>query len=420
MKILFFATYPSMATGYSRIGNILSNFLAKSGHDVYYLGISNFKNNVHVPRFIHPNITLLDALEMEKINNSDELYGVNVICELLDKIKPDILFLYNDVIVISRIFNNLIEKKITKNFKIFVYLDLVFEYENFRILNHIHNFSDLILVFSECWKKNLIDMGFSQEKIRILHHGFDKNIFFPLDKTESKKMFGFEKDDFIILNTNRNNYRKSIDKTIDAFIIFLKLKNSDSRIKLFLNMVCNANLEIQGYDIYNLIKISCIKHNVNYEDTVNKHIFVNNKNSTNHISDEMMNWLYNACDIGINTCVGEGFGLCNLEHGGIGKPQIVSGVGALNDIFTNEYSTVVSPVAELYIPNSIDFHGGYIKICSSNDFANGMVKYFDNPELVESHGKTSRELILNNYNWDTKLNELNNIIINFDYELKKL
>lgn len=415
MKILFFATYPTAPTGYSRIGNILSNFLAENGHDIYYLGISNFKNNVHINRFINPNIKLLDALEMEKINGSDELYGINVICELLDKIKPDILFLYNDVIVISRIFNKFIENKISRNFKIFVYLDLVYEYENISILNHINKFADLILVFSKCWKKNLMDIGLSKDKIIILHHGFDTGTFYPVDKIESKKQFGFSKDDFIILNTNRNNYRKAIDITIDAFVIFLKLKNCDSRIKLFLNM-SYINMEVVGYDIYNLIKISCIKHNIDYNDVVNKHIFVNDTNRANHISDEKMNYLYNACDIGINTCIGEGFGLCNLEHGGIGKPQIISGVGALNDIFTNEYSTIITPVAELYISNNIDYHGGYIKICSSNDFANAMVQYFDKPELVDTHGKLSRQMILNNYDWNKILNELNKIINEFDYD----
>lgn len=413
MKILFFATYPTAATGYSRIGNIISNFLAESGHDVYYLGISNFKNNERIERFIHPNIKLLDALEMEKINGSDELYGVNVICDLLNKINPDILFLYNDAIVISRIFNKFIENKIIKKAKIFVYLDLVYEYENIEIINHINKFTDLIFVFSECWKKNLIDIGLNKDKIMILHHGFDTKTFYPISKNKSKEIFGFSKDDFIILNTNRNNYRKAIDKTIDAFIIFLKTKNCNPRIKLFLNMICTANLEMQGYDVYNLIKVSCIKNNVSYEDVVTKHIFVNNKK--NHITDEMMNYLYNACDVGINTCVGEGFGLCNLEHGGIGRPQIISGVGALNDIFTNDYSSVITPITELYVSSSIDFHGGYIKICSSNDFANAMIKYYDNPDLPDTHGDLCRQVILNKYDWNTILNGLNRTISEFNY-----
>jgi len=409
MKILFFASHPKLSIGYSRIANILSNFFAEKGHEVYYLAISNFGVN-NIDRYINPNIKIFDALELEKKNGSDELYGVNVICDLLKMIKPDLLFLYNDLIVISRIFNNFINKKITPKCKIWVYLDLVYEYQKIELINHINKFSDLILVFSECWKQNLMNMSIPENKISILHHGFDSEKFYPTNTIECKKIFGFNEEDFIVLNTNRNNYRKAIDKTIDAFLLFLKFKNCDSKIKLFLNMNCNSDANSNGYDILNLIKIACLKNSINYNTIVTKHIFVsNNKN----VSDEMLNNLYNACDVGINTCIGEGFGLCNLEHGGIGKPQIISGVGALNDIFSNEYSIIIKPVTELYISNNIDFHGGYIKICSADDFANGLVKYYDNRDLMNVYGELSKNIILNKYSWNNILSELENELNNF-------
>lgn len=406
MKILFYATYPTIGTGYSRIGNILSNYLAKQNHDVYYFGISNFKNSSVINRYIHPNIKLIDALEEEQKNGSTELYGVNVIVDAINKIQPDLVFLYNDIIVISRIFNSFIDRKLNINFKTIIYLDLVYEYEKIDLINHINTHSDLILVFSDCWKDNLIKCGISKNKIEVLPHGFDKDKFYPIDKTFSRKKFNFQKDDFIILNTNRNSYRKSIDKTIDAFIKFLKIKNCDKRIKLFLNMLCADHHSIEGYDIINLIKISCLKNGLNYQNIINNHIY---KNPSNHnsFSDEMMNYLYNASDIGINTCVGEGFGLCNLEHAGVGKPQIISKVGALNDIFNEEYATLIEPISELYITNSIDFHGGYIKICNSDDFAEAMIKYFNNKELIQKHGVASREVILEKYDWKK-------ILINFE------
>ena len=53
----------------------------------------------------------------------------------------------------------------------------------------------------------------------------------------------------MILNSNRNNYRKCIDKTIDAFVKFLKLKNMKPNIKLFLNM--DTDNLTSGYDIKN-------------------------------------------------------------------------------------------------------------------------------------------------------------------------
>lgn len=408
MKILFFASHPKLSIGYSRIANILSNFFVEKEHEVYYLAISNFGIDT-IDRYVNPKIKIFDAFQLEKMNGSDELYGVNVICDLLKIIKPDLLFIYNDSIVVSRIFNNFINNKITIDFKIWVYIDLVYEYQKIELINHINNFSDLILVFSDCWKQNLIDMGVDKNKISILYHGFDSDKFYPIDIIESKSKFGFNKSDFVVLNTNRNNYRKAIDKTIDSFLIFLKLKNCDPRIKLFLNMKYDPDLKSGGYDIINLIKISCLKNNLIYENIVTKHIFVS---SNKNVSDEMLNHLYNACDVGINTCVGEGFGLCNLEHGGIGKPQIVSGVGALNDIFTNEYSVVVKPITELYVSNNIDFHGGYIKICSVDDYVNALIKYYDNVDLQKNHGNLSRNVILNKYNWNIILNELNDKIKN--------
>lgn len=67
-------------------------------------------------------------------------------------------------------------------------------------------------------------MNIDPNKIYILPHGLDIDKFYLKDTKSCKEIFGFKEDDFIILNTNRNNYRKCIDKTIDAFIQFLKNK----------------------------------------------------------------------------------------------------------------------------------------------------------------------------------------------------
>lgn len=409
MKILFFASYPNLAIGYSRIANILTNYLAEKGHTVYYFGISNFKND-NIKRFIHPNIILIDALEEENKLGTNELYGVNSICDKIKEIKPDVLFLYNDLIVISRIFNNFIEKKIEYDCKIITYLDLVYPYEKLNLIKHVDKFSNLIFVFGEYWKNNLIEIGIDSDKIEILPHGFDNKIFFQIDKLDAKKYFNFKPDDFIILNSNRNNYRKCIDKTIDAFTKFLKIKNLDKNIKLFLNMDINNDLNLQGYDIRNQVEISCKKNNIDYLEMVNNHIFIKD---TNKFSDEQLNILYNACDVGINTCVGEGFGLCNLEHGGIGKPQIVSNVGGLTDIFKSEYSIPIDPVDEIYVSNNIDFHGGYIKICKTDDFVEAMINYYDNKDILITHGNKSKETIIKNFDW-------NNILETMEIKIKKI
>ena len=105
------------------------------------------------------------------------------------------------------------------------------------------------------------------------------------------------------------------------------------------------------------------------------------------------------CDVGVNTCIGEGFGLCNLEHGGIGKPQVVSRVGALNDIFTEDIATLIEPQAKLYIHDAIDVHGGYIHICSPVDFSDALDKYYHNRVLAKNHGEMARKHLIENYAW---------------------
>jgi len=110
MRILFFTTYPTQATGYARIGNVLSNFLADNGHDVHYIGISNFEDQA-IDRYIHPNIKMIDALK-ERNEGSTEMYGVDIMNDVIERVKPDIVFIYNDILVINRIINEFITKNI--------------------------------------------------------------------------------------------------------------------------------------------------------------------------------------------------------------------------------------------------------------------------------------------------------------------
>jgi glycosyltransferase involved in cell wall biosynthesis len=403
MRILFFATYPTQPTGYARIGNILSNYLASVGHDVYYIGISNFKDSA-IGRFVHPGITLLDALA-ERKEGSEEMYGVDVMVPLISKIKPDAVFIYNDIIVINRIINEFIDRKLVKDFKFYIYLDLVYEYERFILFQNIQVWADKIFVFSECWQRNLKTLGIASEKLVVLPHGIDTTLFYPLDNTVAKQQFGFQPDDFVILNTNRNAYRKALDITLEAFIKFLKRQQYNPKIKLFMNLVTHTS---QGYSIMDLIKIVCLKNGCDYEKLVTQHIFI--RNSETFLPDAGLNTLYNACDVGLNTCLGEGFGLCNLEHSCVGKPQVVAGVGALKDIFTNAYATVIEPRAALYVPQYLDDHQGYIEICSADDFAKALERYYQERALAQLHGTMAQTTLTKKYEWATILREFNSAL----------
>jgi hypothetical protein len=44
------------------------------------------------------------VLEEERKIGSSEIYGIDIIEKFIDDIKPDLLFIYNDIIVVNRIF----------------------------------------------------------------------------------------------------------------------------------------------------------------------------------------------------------------------------------------------------------------------------------------------------------------------------
>jgi hypothetical protein len=109
----------------------------------------------------------------------------------------------------------------------------------------------------------------------------------------------------------------------------------------------------------------------------------------------MINKLYSACDLGVNTAEGEGWGLCSFEHAGVGRPQVCSNVGPIHEILDTTCMTLVEPVCHYYLdPKTRDAIGGKASFVSAGSVAQAIQGYIDNPDLCDLHGKTARVCIL--------------------------
>ena len=170
-------------------------------------------------------------------------------------------------------------------------------------------------------------------------------------------------------------------------------------------VMLNMNME-KDYNIVDLIKIICRKNLISKNDTeyILNNVILRPANNT-ELSDEDMNILYNACDVGVNSCLGEGFGICNFEHACFGKPQIFSNVGGLKDIFEEHknFCYPVNPVASIYIASNIDTRNGYGNVTDPKDFCKGISFYYNNRETMLTHGKILKEKLINEYKWDIQL-----------------
>jgi hypothetical protein len=104
-----------------------------------------------------------------------------------------------------------------------------------------------------------------------------------------------------------------------------------------------------------------------------KRVTVIDNGPPNILSDESINHIYNACDYGVNTSNGEGFGLCQLEHLATGAIQIVVDVGDYRAFMDETCAVFVPPSQRAYLPCRFGL-GLCAETCTVTEFADGMEK----------------------------------------------
>ena len=121
-------------------------------------------------------------------------------------------------------------------------------------------------------------------------------------------------DSFVVLNANRPWARKRIDLTVEGFAMFSRGKPAG--VKLYLHHTLTSDFERRSTQ--KLLKRFQVEDRVILGGTAHEEPAV---------SGEQLNLLYNACDVGLNTAMAEGWGLVSFEHAATGAAQIVPGYG---------------------------------------------------------------------------------------------
>jgi glycosyltransferase involved in cell wall biosynthesis len=150
---------------------------------------------------------------------------------------------------------------------------------------------------------------------------FSRQALYPQERMEEFL------NSFIVFNGNRNQPRKRMDITMWAFREFQKDKPD---VKLYLHM----GIQDLGYNVAEL----AVRYGFD-----NKLILSTTSNQIPSLPEERLNIVYNACDVGINTSIGEGWGLVNWEHAATGKLQIMPNHSALSEIWENENTAILLP-----------------------------------------------------------------------------
>ena len=381
-------THCNQGTGYARSANKLVNHLASiPGIEVVYYAFQNYKGQEITDRFIDPRIKFIDAIEIDP--DSTGGFGDKGIVPSIIKEKPDALFHYNDMNVVRDVMRLIPPEHMPP--KKYVYLDIVYPWQNIDTYEILKSYNfDHIWTFLDCWTQHMIDdLKFDSSKVSTMPLGIDFDNFVDIPREEAKMKAGFNSDDFIVVNMNRNSSRKVWETTIKAFLEFLRRENMNPRIKLFCG---GLPFHEDGLDIGMNVRVECMKRGMDIERVCYHHVFINPKPL--HMTDTEVNNIYNAGDVGISTTRGEGFGLTPVEHLYLNRPQVVTGIPPLKETM-GTYAHFVEPKLWIRVGQS-ESHDGEGALCDYRDFADHLQYCFKNPDELPN----AREYLKEKYSWE--------------------
>jgi glycosyltransferase involved in cell wall biosynthesis len=345
-RFLLVSTHCEQTTGYSKVSHNLLKQLATLHPivKVFHYGFQRIANVSGGIRKIE-NVIQYDAAANE--DPKQQGFGFNKFGEYIDTVCPDIVMIYNDPIIVNQFLDSI--KNIPKTFKLWVYLDMVYEHPDQGLIRNIENKSDRIFCFTENWKKHLLSrIPTTSVPIDVMEHGVDIQTYKPISDIERisiRKQMDIPVEATVFLNVNRNSERKRLDLSIMAFTRLLK--NNPDKL-LYLVMVTGMNHQAGAF--YNPIQIFMSEIQrlgidpLKYGQRV---IIVDSNRQL--FDDASINKIYNACDYGINTSNGEGFGLCQLEHIATGAPQVVINSGDYHAFLSKNIAEIIEPSIYSYL-----------------------------------------------------------------------
>jgi glycosyltransferase involved in cell wall biosynthesis len=350
IRFMLVSTHTEQVTGYSKVSFNLLKQLATLTPLVKVFHFGFQRTPARIPQPMRPLSAIIQYDAAANEDPREQGFGFNKFKDYLETVSPDIVMIYNDPIVVSQFINAI--KDIPKTFKLWIYLDQVYEGADMGLLRTIENKADRIICFTESWKKHLLTrLTTTTIPIDVLEHGVDALVFKPLPEVERmsvRRSMNIPTDGKIFLNMNRNSHRKRLDLTIMGFARLLAKFPAE---KFYLVFVTSVKQE--GGACYNPLQVymnELARVGLDIQTYGTRVSIVDTTPPAAYYNDDSINQLYNVADIGINTSNGEGFGLCQLEHMATGAPQVVIDIGGYRS-FIDETTGVLIPVSSYsYLP----------------------------------------------------------------------
>lgn len=174
--------------------------------------------------------------------------------------------------------------------------------------------------------------GVDLSHFRVLPGGLDLST----RMARAQELFGLDEPSFVVLNASRPDPRKRLDLTLEAFARFAKGKPAAVRLCLH---------QAIAHEVF----VAPLREQAERLGIMDRIVWF--PRVPGPLDDVGLNELYNACAVGLNTAMGEGFGLVSFEHTATGAPQVMPAHPALCELW-QDGAELVSPVRPTHTENS--------------------------------------------------------------------
>lgn len=266
-----------------------------------------------------------------------DLVGAYAARKNWEELSPDAVFVLNDLWYLtpySREFGRIENRSIP----IVGYLPLDGGIDNHSLVRELTGFHELI-TYTE-WaaaqlRPALTAMNISTP-VTVAGHGVDLSQFrmkpggldLQVRMQRAQDLFRLDEPGFVILNANRPDPRKRLDLTLEAFARFVSGKPRNVWLCLH---------QAIAHETF----VAPLREQARQLGIMDRILWY--PPQPGPLSDTALNDLYNACAVGLNTTMGEGFGLIAFEHAATGAPQVMPAQPALAELW-QEAALLVSPV----------------------------------------------------------------------------
>ncbi len=371
-------------TGFARVSEAIGRGLYQRGWDLAQLAINYWGDPHELPWRLYPAGAA-----------GHDLLGIQRLAPVYAKEQPNLVVMLGDPWIVAPYL-----RQLPGDAKTVAYLPV--DAQNQWAAGDLNALS-LAIAYTRYGAQQLRLGGYTGP-LTTVPHRVDTTVFYPEDRWEARKLLafdqlGFTETSFIVGNVNRNQPRKRLDLTIAYFAKWWKRRGCPENAYLLVHCALEDHA---GWNLINLAKHFGVHQRI---------IFTGGHTLQTPSTVDRMRHIYSACNVGINTGLGEGWGLTAMEFMACGTATLLPINGALPEWADGAACFVPCSNIEVQPASGIHTVGG---VMDPDGFVTALNVYYDDPDLVKAYGECGLARVREpQYDWT-------NVCDQFDAALKKV